>query len=309
MRPPPDPRLARADGEIVPPSTLEILRCQQTLAPLVPSEDGLFSPAANLVYPVRDGLIYMGYDERDHSFMQTIIEVEREHQATPSAIEPGLAFLRTSSLDVIELIRLVRKRARRLHGLRGLELGAGSGWASWLFAEAGYEMWICELEPNSLFLGQIYDHARLGAGRRIACDATFPPFADRSFDFVLCKEFAHHVADKASLFREVNRVLKPGGLLLTLDPVQNLTSVVDELRHPDPIPEHAVTSARAYLRAIRNAGFEVAENGALSVRRAKRVPFSGWAARRVAEASARGSLAHDFVSWLYLHVVGGDLAV
>ena len=301
--------MSRQHAESVPDSTLEILRCQQTLEALVPEKGGLRSSATGVLYPVRHGIVYMGYDERDHDFVQNIIEAERIHQATPSAIEPSLAFLRTSSLAVIDLIRLIRPRARQRAGLRGLELGAGSGWASWLFAEAGYEMWICELELNSLFLGNIYQHARLGAGRRIACDATLVPFADRSFDFVLCKEFSHHVSEKERLFREANRVLKPGGLLLTMDPVRSITSIVDGWRRPDPIPEHAISWTHQYLRAVRRSGFKVLEYGAQTLRRAKRVPFTAWAVQRTNEAMQRGALARDPLTLLYLHVVGGALIV
>lgn len=43
------------------------------------------------------------------------------------------------------------------------------------------------------------------------------PFADGSFDAVFSKETIVYVADKAALFREVCRVLRPGGWLLTSD--------------------------------------------------------------------------------------------
>ena len=302
-----DPRPAPTAAAL-PATTLEILRCQQTLGSLVPQGGGLFSPAAGLLYPIRDGIVYMGYDERDHDFMQRVIDAERIHQATPSAIEPSFEFLRTSSLSVIDLIRLLRKRIDADGTARGLELGAGSGWASWLFAEAGFDMWICELEPNSLALGQIYDHPRLGAGRRIACDATLVPFADGSFDFVLCKEFAHHVLDKKRLFREANRVLRRGGVLVLLDPVLCLTDLVRK-SHPDTIPEHAFSWTHEYLRTSRSSGFDVLEHGALSLRRARRVPFAATAAARASEERRRGSLAHDFLTMLYLQLVGGELVL
>jgi SAM-dependent methyltransferase len=293
----------------VPTATREILRCQQTLEPLKTSAEGLYSSAAGLVYPVKDGMIYMGYDERHHDFIHQIIEAERIHQATPEAIEPSLAFLSESSQAVVDLIRLARRHLRRGGALRGLELGAGSGWASWLFAEAGYEMWVCELEPNSLFLGQIYEHVRLGPGRRIACDATYVPFADRVFDLVLCKEFSHHVDDKERLFREANRVLRPGGLLLVQDPVRSITSLWFYRRSRDTIPEHKISWAHQYSRAVRNSGFNRLEFGALNIRPARRVPGAPWAARRGARAVRHAGIADDPLSLAYLQLVGGDLVI
>ncbi|MGN6431338.1 MAG: methyltransferase domain-containing protein [Gaiellaceae bacterium] len=293
----------------VPPETLEILRCQQTLEPLEAVPDGLYSRGARLFYPVRDGVVYMGYDAASHGFMQEIIEAERVHQATPEAVEPGLAFLEESAPDAFKLIRLARKHQRQEGVLRGLELGAGSGWVSWLFAEAGYEMWACELELNSLVLGLIHEHARFGGGRRIACDATYAPFVDGAFDLVLCKEFAHHVGDKRRLFQEANRVLKPGGLLLTLDPVRSIRAVWSYRRSRDTIPEHAITWMHEYLSAVRASGFETIVAGALNVRPSRRVPGSTWAARRARKAMQGAGVADDALSLGYLQVVGGDVVI
>lgn len=43
------------------------------------------------------------------------------------------------------------------------------------------------------------------------------PFDDNSFDFVFSKEAINEVSDKAALFREILRVLKPGGWLAAGD--------------------------------------------------------------------------------------------
>jgi SAM-dependent methyltransferase len=290
-------------------SSLEILRCQETLEPLEQEGDALVSRGAGLVYPVRDGIVFMGYPEREHEFVQTVIEAERSLQSAPAAVEPGLAYLRESSVAAVALIRLIRKRLGEIHGLRGVELGAGSSWASWLFAEAGYEMWSCELEPDSVLIGQIYEHQRLGRGRRIVCDATYVPFADRSFDLVLCKEFVHHVSDKRRLFHEANRVLRPGGLLVVQEPVRSVTSTIHDRRVPDPVPEHYVAWMGQYLRAIRRSGFAVREHGALSVRRARRVPFTEHVALKAGQAVQGGVLARDPIVRTYLNLVGGELGV
>jgi hypothetical protein len=85
--------------------------------------------------------------------------------------------------------------------------------------------------------------------------------------------------------------------------------MIHDLRVPDPVPEHAVSSVRQYLRAIRSSGFAVREYGALSVRRARRVPFSRRPASRAEEAVQRGSLARDLLVRFYLNLVGGALGV
>jgi SAM-dependent methyltransferase len=44
------------------------------------------------------------------------------------------------------------------------------------------------------------------------------PFPDASFDFVLCKDLLEHLIDPLALLREIRRVLKPGGRVLSLVP-------------------------------------------------------------------------------------------
>ncbi|MEN1613862.1 class I SAM-dependent methyltransferase, partial [Pseudomonas aeruginosa] len=43
------------------------------------------------------------------------------------------------------------------------------------------------------------------------------PFADNAFDIVISRYSAHHWHDVGAALREVNRVLKPGGLLIVMD--------------------------------------------------------------------------------------------
>jgi len=49
-------------------------------------------------------------------------------------------------------------------------------------------------------------------------DATSLPFGANEFDTVLCTQVLEHVAEPQAVFKEVSRVLKPGGLLILTAP-------------------------------------------------------------------------------------------
>ena len=51
----------------------------------------------------------------------------------------------------------------------------------------------------------------------VQSDATALPFADASFDLATCRLAAHHFTDSAAAFREVRRVLRPGGRFVLVD--------------------------------------------------------------------------------------------
>ncbi|CAN5269160.1 hypothetical protein BH20ACT13_BH20ACT13_16170 [soil metagenome] len=254
----------------------------------------------------------MGYDEREHALIEDVLAFEKAWQASPDPAErrDDLEFMRESTLDVLDILTLLARHRQDLTGLRGVEIGAGSGWVSWLFAEAGVDMWLCELEPNSLYLGTLYAHERIAAGRRIVCDASYPPFSDGVFDLVVCKQFAHHVRAYERLFREANRILRPGGLLVLYEPTKSLTGIVHYSRHPDPVPEHHYAWPLNYVRALRRAGFEIRESRTLRVRQARRVPFTRWANRRASRLPpARNRSPSDWVARAFVYVVGGEFLV
>lgn len=294
----------------IPPGVLEMLRCQQTLQPLALREQGLYSETADLLYPIQNGLVFMGYDARQHDFLQTVMEEERVFQTSPENFQRDLEFLKATSVATVDLINLVRQRTGLRAGARGLEVGAANGWVSWLFAEAGFDMWLCELEANSLALGHAFGHPNLGVGKRIVSDAMLVPFADATFDLVVCKEFAHHVKDKKRLFAEANRVLKPEGVLAVMEPVRSAFSTCYEWRRPDPHTDHAIVWPEQYLRAIQSRGFRLAGQGAyFYAGRPGRTPLTAWVKRRANQALRRGQPSSDLVTWVYEHVMGASLVV
>jgi len=100
----------------------------------------------------------------------------------------------------------------RAKGLKVLEIGVGLGADHQRFAEAGADLFGIDLTPRAV------EHTtrRLGAfGLRSTLaigDAESLPFADGTFDVVYSWGVLHHSPDTPKAFREVLRVLKPGGM-------------------------------------------------------------------------------------------------
>jgi len=298
----------RVSATRITQSALDVLRCQQTLGPLVETVDGLRSPEGDLIYPIRDGLIFMGYDARQRDYISTVIGEEKDHQTSAENVARDTEFLQESAQAMAALTRALRRLRPSASGRRCLEVGAGSGWASYMFAEEGYDAWLCELEPNSLSISWLYDHPNMAAGKRIVSDATLVPFADETFDVVLCKEFAHHVADKEALFREANRVLKPDGLLVLFEPVRSVASAIYYARHPDPHTDHVIVWLHQYLRALRVSGFSVLERAPYHYRSGGRLPLvRGWR-RRSKTRMHDGTLRHSLTDDALTYVAGAFLA-
>jgi SAM-dependent methyltransferase len=286
-----------------------MLRCQQTLGALQEREDGLWSPDAGLLYPVREGIVFMGYDEREYGWMEETMEEERLWQGTAASVQQDLEYLRGSAPGLVDVINLVEQLGAVGSRRRLIDVGSGSGWGSRLFAEAGYDPWLVDFEPNSLWLGGLYEHPSLGPGKRIVADASLMPFEEGTFDVALVKEFAHHVSDKDRLFAEVNRVLRPGGLLVLIEPTHNLWVTLQRLRGNDPDEghtQHDITWPETYLRSL-------SRNGLRTFWRGRQFPDTDASSRvtraikqRAQDTVRKARRTHDPVSWLHEHVAGGD---
>lgn len=105
-----------------------------------------------------------------------------------------------------------------LSGCRVLDLGCGIGGAAVMLAEHFSAAHVTgvdiaeDLIPRAT--ARAHEH---GLGERIDFRAVRPgplPFDDETFDVVFIKDVVSHVADKTAQFRELARVLRPGGRLL-----------------------------------------------------------------------------------------------
>ncbi len=92
-----------------------------------------------------------------------------------------------------------------------LDLGAGAGIVPEMNFK-GQARRVCGVDPDPrVAVNPNLDDGREGIGESI-------PYADASFDVVVSDNVLEHLDDPVSVFREVQRVLRPGGVILAKTP-------------------------------------------------------------------------------------------
>jgi len=144
-----------------------------------------------------------------------------------------------------------------------LDVGCGIGGASrYVASTVGCRVTGIDLTPGYVAAAQelarrtgLSDRVSYGVGSALAM-----PFADRAFDAAITIHVAMNIRDRAGLYREVARVLKPGAVFCSYDVMkgakQGLTFPVPWAETPET--SHLTTPQEMQV-LLRDAGFDVRE--------------------------------------------------
>ncbi|WP_327302128.1 methyltransferase domain-containing protein [Streptomyces sp. NBC_01298] len=118
------------------------------------------------------------------------------------------------------LTDLVASRLEPSAGTRLLDVGCGSGKpASRIAALRGAHVTGITVSAHQCALARARPHSGAGSGSTTfqLADAMDMPLPDASFDGAYAIESVLHMSDKASVFRQLGRVLRPGARLVVAD--------------------------------------------------------------------------------------------
>ncbi len=143
-----------------------------------------------------------------------------------------------------------------------LDLGCGGGLDVFLAARrVGPSGRVIGLDVTPEMVEKAKSSARKGGYKNVefrVAPIEKLPGPDESIDVVISNCVINHASDKAAVFREVHRVLKPGGSLFVSDLVTTGRFPDDALAKADKIWAQWLTVAserQEYLNAIREGGF------------------------------------------------------
>lgn len=101
---------------------------------------------------------------------------------------------------------------------RLLDLGCGSGWTSVFYAKRGYQVTGQDIAPDMIALAEKNRAAAGVEGLDFRVSDYESMTFDEEFDAAVFYDALHHAEDPAAALGSVYRALKPGGMLVTLEP-------------------------------------------------------------------------------------------
>lgn len=150
----------------------------------------------------------------DRSFYKTYFEIEKSHWWFKTRRNIILSLLKKYSDDSKGKTKL-------------LDIGCGSGYLVRQLEELGFESYGLDVWPEAIEFGQKHEVKNLSVIRDDVIN-----FPDNHFDFALALDLLEHLEDEINLIKEIQRTLKPHGLvIITVPAFQFLWGVQDEVSH------------------------------------------------------------------------------
>jgi arsenite methyltransferase len=138
---------------------------------------------------------------------------------------------------------------------RVLDVGCGSGWATRLMAEKAREGRVVgvDISDKMVRLAQETSASYSNVDFRVA-SAEGLPFQDGEFTHAFSMESLYYYADMLNALREVRRVLKPGGLFVTVLDLYQENEPSHQWIEQLNVPVHLLNSEE-YCALFERAGF------------------------------------------------------
>jgi ubiquinone/menaquinone biosynthesis C-methylase UbiE len=137
-----------------------------------------------------------------------------------------------------------------------LEVGCGTG--HWLEVLSARGLHVAGLDFSAQMLARA--RARLPGIELVHGQAEHLPWPAESFDRVFCINAIHHFVDKPAFLAEARRLLRPGGMLLTvgLDPHSGIDQwyIYDYFKESLEIDKQRYPSSNSLREWMNRAGFE-----------------------------------------------------
>ena len=181
-----------------------------------------------------------------------------------------------SGEDLDQIAGIVQARPN----CRVLDLGCGGGHVTYRAAPYAAEVVACDITASMLkSVAETASERGMSNVRVQQAAAEALPFADASFDLVLCRFTAHHWQDLDAGLRHAWRVLQPGGYAVFIDIVAPADRALDThlqavelLRDASHVRNYGVAE---FIAALARAGFPV---DGVTLRQL-RMEFASWIAR------------------------------
>lgn len=108
-----------------------------------------------------------------------------------------------------KVLAVLRHHLGDLTQLRLVDLSCSTGFMAKVFGEYVGDVVGIDIDPRAVAHGQAQRRANVRLELMDALDTTFD---DGSFDIAVCNHMYEHVPDAQKLFREIHRILRPGGV-------------------------------------------------------------------------------------------------